>query len=117
MKVRRMSFKRLLAMLCLATATCAATCAATCGTAQAQTASPWSHSPAPEAAGEPDGSIFKGTRPTYIQTTVLSKSSLGHDGLDAIAIDFSDPEVPYTRGDSAHKTLADMMAFAKANPG
>ncbi len=69
------------------------------------------------AAGKPDGSIFYGTTPTYIQTTLLSKPPVGYDGLDPIAIVFIDPEVLYTRSDSPHKTLADVMAFAKANPG
>jgi putative tricarboxylic transport membrane protein len=69
------------------------------------------------AAGKPDGSIFYGTTPTYIQTTLLSKPQVGWDGLDPIAIVFLDPEVIYTRADSPHKTLADVIAFAKANPG
>lgn len=69
------------------------------------------------AAGKPDGSIFYGTTPTYIQTTLLSKPPVGYDGLDPIAIVFIDPEVIYTRSDSPHKTLADVINFAKANPG
>jgi tripartite-type tricarboxylate transporter receptor subunit TctC len=69
------------------------------------------------AAGKPDGSIFSGTTPTYIQTTLLSKPKVGYDGLDPIAIVFIDPEVIYTRAESPHKTLSDVIAFAKANPG
>ena len=69
------------------------------------------------AAGKPDGSIFYGTTPTYIQTTLLSKPQVGYDRLDPIAIVFIDPEVIYTRTESPHKTLADVIAFAKANPG
>jgi tripartite-type tricarboxylate transporter receptor subunit TctC len=69
------------------------------------------------AAGKPDGSIFYGTTPTYIQTTLMSKPPVGFDGLDPIAIVFFDPEVIYTRTESPHKTLADAVAFAKANPG
>jgi putative tricarboxylic transport membrane protein len=69
------------------------------------------------AAGKPDGSIFYGTTPTYIQTTLLSKPAVGYDGLDPIAIVFIDPEVIYTRADSPFKTLADVIVFAKANPG
>ncbi len=69
------------------------------------------------AAGKPDGSIFYGTTPTYIQTTLLSKPKVGYDGLDPIAIVFLDPEVIYTRSESPFKTLADVIAFAKANPG
>jgi putative tricarboxylic transport membrane protein len=69
------------------------------------------------AGGKPDGSIFYGTTPTYIQTTLLSKPQVGYDGLDPIAIVFIDPEVLYTRSESPHKTLADVINFARANPG
>jgi putative tricarboxylic transport membrane protein len=69
------------------------------------------------AAAKPDGGTFYGTTPTYIQTTLLSKPAVGWDGLDPIAIVFLDPEVLYTRADSPHKSLADVIAFAKANPG
>lgn len=69
------------------------------------------------AGGKPDGSIFYGTTPTYIQTTLLSKPAVGYDGLDPMAIVFIDPEVIYTRTESPHKNLADVIAFAKANPG
>jgi len=69
------------------------------------------------AAGKPDGGIFYGTTPTYIQTTLLSKPPVGYDGLDPIAIVFIDPEVLYTRTESPHKSLADVINFAKANPG
>ncbi len=69
------------------------------------------------AGAKPDGATFYGTTPTYIQTTLLSKPAVGYDGLDPIAIVFLDPEVIYTRTDSPHKTLADVINFAKANPG
>ena len=69
------------------------------------------------AAGKPDGSVFYGTTPTYIQTTLLSKPAVGWDGLDPIAIVFLDPEVIYTRTESPYKTLGDVINFAKANPG
>ncbi len=69
------------------------------------------------AGAKPDGGMFYGTTPTYIQTTLLSKPAVGYDGLDPIAIVFLDPEVLYTRSESPHKTLADVIAFAKANPG
>ena len=69
------------------------------------------------AGAKPDGSTFYGTTPTYIQTTLLSKPQVGYDGLDPIAIVFLDPEVLYTRSESPYKSLADVMNFAKANPG
>ncbi len=64
-----------------------------------------------------NGGMFYATTPTYIQTSLLSKPEIGYDGLDPIVIVFLDPEVIYTRAESPHKTLADAVAFAKANPG
>jgi putative tricarboxylic transport membrane protein len=69
------------------------------------------------AKGPTDGSMFYGTTPTYIQTSLLSKPSVGYDGLDPMLIVFTDPEVVFTRADSPYKSLQDVMAFAKANPG
>lgn len=69
------------------------------------------------AAAKPDGSMLYGTTPTYIQTTLLSKPPVGWDGLDPVAVVFLDPEVIYTRSDSPHRTLAEAVAHAKANPG
>jgi putative tricarboxylic transport membrane protein len=69
------------------------------------------------AKGPTDGSMFYGTTPTYIQTSLLSKPSVGYDGLDPMLIVFIDPEVVFTRADSPYKSLQDVMAFAKANPG
>ncbi len=69
------------------------------------------------AKGPADGSILYGTTPTYIQTTLLSKPQVGYDGLDPVVIIFIDPEVIFTRADSPFKTLADVVAHAKANPG
>ena len=69
------------------------------------------------AKGAPNGSIFYGTTPTYIQTTLLSKPPVGYDGLDPRLIIFIDPEVIYTRTESPFKSLSDVVAHAKANPG
>jgi tripartite-type tricarboxylate transporter receptor subunit TctC len=69
------------------------------------------------AKGAPDGSIFYGTTPTYIQTTLLSKPPVGYDGLDPMLIVFIDPEVLYVRAESPFKNLNDVIAHAKANPG
>jgi len=69
------------------------------------------------AKGAADGSIFYGTTPTYIQTTLLSKPAVGYDALDPMVIVFLDPELIYTRADSPFKSLAEVVAHAKANPG
>jgi putative tricarboxylic transport membrane protein len=64
-----------------------------------------------------DGSVLYATTPTYIQTTLLSKPSHGYDSLMPVVNVFFDPEVLYTRAESPHKTLGQVMAQAKANPG
>lgn len=69
------------------------------------------------AKAAPDGSVFYGTTPTYIQTTLLSRPAVGYDALDPIAIVFLDPEVIYTRADSPFRSLTDVINHAKANPG
>ena len=69
------------------------------------------------AKAAPDGSVLYGTTPTYIQTTLLSRPAVGYTALDPIAIVFLDPEVIYTRADSPFKSLGDVIAHAKANPG
>ena len=69
------------------------------------------------AKGAPDGSIFYGTTPTYIQTTLLSKPPVGYDGLDPVVIVFLDPEIIYTRTESAYKSLTEVINHARANPG
>ena len=68
------------------------------------------------AKGAADGSIFYGTTPTYIQTTLLSKPAVGYDALDPIAIVFLDPELIYTRADSPFRTLTDAVNTART-PG
>ena len=64
-----------------------------------------------------DGSLLYATTPTYIQTTLLSKVSHGYDTLMPVVNVFFDPEVIYTRTESPHKTLAEAIKHAKANPG
>jgi putative tricarboxylic transport membrane protein len=68
------------------------------------------------AKGAADGSIFYGTTPTYIQTTLLSKPAVGYDALDPIAIVFLDPELIYTRVDSPFRSLTDAVNNART-PG
>jgi tripartite-type tricarboxylate transporter receptor subunit TctC len=64
-----------------------------------------------------DGSVLYATTPTYIQTSLLSKVPHGYDSLAPVAILFLDPEVIYTRAESPHRTLAEAVAHARANPG
>jgi len=69
------------------------------------------------AKSPPNGGMFYATTPTYIQTSLLSKPEIGYDGLDPIAIVFLDPEVIYTRAESPFRSVADALAYAKANVG
>jgi tripartite-type tricarboxylate transporter receptor subunit TctC len=69
------------------------------------------------ARSAPNGGTFYATTPTYIQTSYLSRPEVGWDGLDPMAIVFLDPEVLYTRAQSAFRTLKEAMDAAKANPG
>jgi tripartite-type tricarboxylate transporter receptor subunit TctC len=69
------------------------------------------------AKSPPNGGMLYATTPTYIQTSLLSKPEIGYDGLDPIAIVFLDPEVIYTRAESPFRSVADALAYAKANAG
>ncbi len=64
-----------------------------------------------------DGSIFYATTPTYIQTTLMSKPSIGYDALEPLVVVFLDPEVIYTRAESPFKSLKDAIDYGKKNPG
>jgi tripartite-type tricarboxylate transporter receptor subunit TctC len=64
-----------------------------------------------------DGSIFYGSTPSYINMSLLSKPEFGHDSVEPVVGVFLDPEVIYVRKDSPLKSLSDVVAAAKANPG
>lgn len=64
-----------------------------------------------------DGSIFYATTPTYIQTSLLSKTEFGYTSLDPLAVVFYDPEVLFTRAQSPFHTLGEAIAHAKQAPG
>lgn len=68
-------------------------------------------------AGSPaDGSIFYGTTPTYIITSLLSKPSKTFEDMDGIINVFSDPQTVYVAANSPYKNLAEATAAAKKNP-
>jgi putative tricarboxylic transport membrane protein len=69
------------------------------------------------ARSRPDGGAFYATTPTYIQTSLLSRVEVGWDQLDPMAIVFLDPTVLYTRTESPHRTLSDVIAAARAGRG
>jgi putative tricarboxylic transport membrane protein len=64
-----------------------------------------------------DGSVFYGSTPSYINMSLLSKPEFGHDSVEPVVGVFLDPEVIYVRKESPLKSLSDVVAAAKANPG
>jgi putative tricarboxylic transport membrane protein len=68
-------------------------------------------------AGSPaDGSIFYGTTPTYVITSLLSKPSKTYADLDGIINVFSDPQTVYVRANSPLKNIKDVIEASKKNP-
>jgi tripartite-type tricarboxylate transporter receptor subunit TctC len=68
------------------------------------------------ATAKPDGSIFYGTTPTFINTSLLSKPRYGFRDLEPIVNVFLDPQIVYVRADSPFKDLREVVAAAKAKP-
>jgi len=69
------------------------------------------------ATSTPDGSIFYGATPTYINMSLLSKPDYGHEDVAPVVNFFLDPQVIYVTKDSPYHSLEDVIADAKARPG
>jgi putative tricarboxylic transport membrane protein len=68
-------------------------------------------------AGSPaDGSVFYGTTPSYINTSLLSKPEKTFEDLDPVVNLFQDPQILFVRADSSYKTLKDVLEDAKKRP-
>ena len=68
-------------------------------------------------AGSPaDGSVFYGTTPSYINTSLLSKPEKTFEDLDPVVNLFQDPQIVFVRADSPYKTLKDVVEDAKKRP-
>src|SRR3712207_5976716 len=68
-------------------------------------------------AGSPaDGSVFYGTTPSYINTSLLSKPDKTFEDLDPVVNLFQDPQIVFVRADSPYKTLKDVVDDAKKRP-
>ena len=67
------------------------------------------------ARARPDGATLYATTPTYIQTSLLSRPEFTYESLDPLVVVFLDPEVLYTRTESPHRTLADLLTHARSN--
>jgi tripartite-type tricarboxylate transporter receptor subunit TctC len=68
------------------------------------------------ATSKPDGSIFYGTTPTYINTSLLSKLEHDYDDLEGVVNVFMDPQIVFVKADSPFKTLKDVVDAAKKDP-
>lgn len=68
------------------------------------------------ATSPADGSIFYGTTPTFINTSLLSKPQYTYKDLDPVVNVFLDPQIVYARCDSSYKNLTDVIKDAKERP-
>jgi putative tricarboxylic transport membrane protein len=69
------------------------------------------------ATSPADGSVFYGTTPTFINTSILSDVEYAYEDLEPLVNVFFDPQIVYTRADSPFNSLAEVIEHAKQNPG
>ncbi|HEX2255257.1 MAG TPA: tripartite tricarboxylate transporter substrate binding protein [Afifellaceae bacterium] len=69
------------------------------------------------ANGPADGSIFYGTTPTFINTSLLSQPQYTYEDMKGVVNIFLDPQIVYVRAESPYQTLAEIVEKAKAEPG
>lgn len=69
------------------------------------------------ATSPADGSIFYGTTPTFINTSILADVEYTYEDLEPLVNVFLDPQIVYTRADSPFNSLAEVIDNAKQNPG
>lgn len=68
------------------------------------------------ATSPADGSIFYGTTPTYINTSLLSDLEYDYTDLEGVVNVFQDPQIVFVRGDSPYQSLGELIEAAKADP-
>lgn len=68
------------------------------------------------ATSPADGSIFYGTTPTYINTSLLSNPEYGFTDLEGVANVFMDPQIVFVNSDSPYQSLDELVAAAKEDP-
>lgn len=64
-----------------------------------------------------DGSIFYGTTPTFINTSLLSEPEYTYKDLTGVVNVFLDPQVVYVRAESPFNNLTEVVEAATAEPG
>ena len=65
------------------------------------------------AKAKPDGGMFYATTPTFIYTSLMSRTAASYRDLEPIVNVFFDPEVIYTAADSRFRTLRDVLDQAR----
>ncbi len=68
------------------------------------------------ATSPADGSIFYGTTPTFINTSLLSAPEFTYKDLTPVTNVFLDPQIVYVRASSPFQSLAEVVEKAKAEP-
>lgn len=63
-----------------------------------------------------DGSIFYGTTPTYINTSLLSSPEYDFTDMEGVVNVFMDPQIVFVKADSPFQSLTDLIEAAKADP-
>ena len=69
------------------------------------------------ARAKPDGAEFYATTPTFIYTSLMSKTAATYHDLEPLVNIFYDPEVLFTASDSPYQTLKDVVEHARAGQG
>ncbi|MBT8410110.1 MAG: tripartite tricarboxylate transporter substrate binding protein [Alphaproteobacteria bacterium] len=64
-----------------------------------------------------DGSIFYGTTPTFINTSLLSEPEYTYKDLTGVVNVFLDPQVVYVRASSPYQSLSEVVEAATADQG
>jgi putative tricarboxylic transport membrane protein len=66
---------------------------------------------------KPDGGMFYATTPTFIYTSLMSRTAASYRDLEPIVNVFYDPEVLYTAANSQFKTLQQVLDHARTGKG
>lgn len=66
--------------------------------------------------GPKDGSVFYGSTPTHIITSLLSNPSVTYEEMAPVVNLFNDPQTVYVLADSPYQSLGDIVADAQENP-
>ena len=68
------------------------------------------------ATSPADGSIFYGTTPTFINTSLLADLQYTYKDMEGVVNVFLDPQIVYVRADSPHKDLKALVDAALKDP-